>query len=243
MVPAGIVPRMRRWACPVTVIVMLSLLVVRPSCIVRGDGPRQGPTPTLLLVRVAPSTPLEFVTIQNVSNQTVDASGGPIDDGEGWIRINATIPLRPGERLSLMSRPIPAFTSYYPDESVGRLPRVNDGNTRKSRPGGQGGPGEPHQHQGEMMADSFCYRCGHSISGVVGNAIRSPAQRGHGRARPRHSGYRYRLDWFRSCAGRSELAVTSYGASVDPFTCSRGCTGPDDQGDRVRAESIARLRL
>ncbi len=107
---------MRRWTCPVTVLALF-LLLIPGLPYVDGTDIGGATAPSLLLFRVAPSTPLEFTTVQNVSNHTVDLSGWTIGDGEGWVRINASIPLRPGDRLSLSPDPA-SFITYYPDESA-----------------------------------------------------------------------------------------------------------------------------
>ena len=77
-------------------------------------GPSGSPNP-LVLVRVAPSTPLEFITVQNVSNRTVDAKGWSVDDGGGAFKVNASVVLGPGVRLGVCADPS-SFKDYYPDE-------------------------------------------------------------------------------------------------------------------------------
>ena len=107
---------MRRRASPFIVFAVLFLLI--PALPLTSGTEIGGVQPSVfLLLRVAPSTPLEFVTIQNVSNRTSDALGWSLDDGEGWIRVNQTTLVRPGGRLSF-SPDSAAFITFYPDESV-----------------------------------------------------------------------------------------------------------------------------
>ena len=185
-------------------------------------------TPIFLLVRVAPSTPIEFITIQNVSNQTADPNGWSINDGEGWIKINATMQLHSGERLSFSSDAI-AFNSYYPYELVmdyhsGKVTR--HGSFTLADKGDQVNLVTP---RGEI-ADAFCYGTATPSSGWNGMPF-TPMPKGDMAARdPTIQDTGMSTDWFRSCAGRSERTSTTYRASVDPFT------SPEDAQDRMIRE-------
>ncbi|MGD0818122.1 MAG: phospholipase D-like domain-containing protein [Methanomassiliicoccales archaeon] len=172
--------------------------------------------------------PLEFVTIENVSNHTVDAFAWSIDDGEGWIKVNATIPRGPGERVSFSPDPI-AFNSYYPDEMVIAYRDehvIRHGTFTLADKGDQIhliGPG------GEI-ADAFCYGSADPPLGWSGIPF-TPLPKGDMAVRDTtilDTGTS--TDWFRSCAGRSEHSTTSYQASVDPFT------SPEDAQNRMIME-------
>jgi cardiolipin synthase A/B len=210
---------MRRRASPVIVFAVLFLLIpalpLTSGTEIGGVQP-----PVFLLLRVAPSTPLEFVTIQNVSNRTSDAFGWSLDDGEGWIRVNQTTLVRPGGRLSF-SPDSAAFITFYPDESVlgyrdGRVTRhgtftLADKGDQVSLIAPTGG-----------SVDGFCYGDAVPPAGWSGLPF-TPLPKGDIAVRDlKIADTGTSSDWFRSCAGRSELGSTSYQASVDPFTCPEG---------------------
>lgn len=197
------------------VLALLALLMpVLP--VVAGTDVSGDPTPMLLLVRVAPSTPLEFVTIQNVSNRTMDLRGYTIDDGEGWIKLNETMPLKHGERLSFSPDPV-SFRTYYPEEMVMAYRgehAITHGTLALADKGDQVsliGPG------GELV-DTFCYGAASTTSGWAGSPF-TPLPKGDMAVRDMtvHD-TDTASDWFRSCAGRSERDITSYEGTVEPFT-------------------------
>jgi phosphatidylserine/phosphatidylglycerophosphate/cardiolipin synthase-like enzyme len=179
-----------------------------------------GSAPIVLLSRVAPSTPLEFVTIENVSNLTMNAYGWAIDDGEGWIKINISIPIGPGERLSLTTDAV-AFSSFYPEERAlayrcGDV--VRHSTFALADKGDQVSLVEP----GGNAVDTFCYGSCIPSPGWIGVPF-APLPKGDMAVRNNeHVDTGTASDWFRSCAGRSELSLTSYHASVDPFTAPEG---------------------
>jgi phosphatidylserine/phosphatidylglycerophosphate/cardiolipin synthase-like enzyme len=184
--------------------------------------------PIFLLVRVAPSTPIEFVTIQNASNQTADPNGWSIDDGEGWIKVNTTILLHPGERLSFSSDTI-AFNSYYPDELV---MAYRGGNVTRHGAFALADKGDQVTlvGPGGEIADAFCYGTATPSSGWTGMPF-TPMPKGDMAVRdPTIQDTGMSTDWFRSCAGRSERTSTTYRASVDPFT------SPEDAQNRMIRE-------
>ena len=210
---------MRRWAYPVTVLAVLFLLI--PALPVTSGTETSGvQTPVFLLIRVAPSTPLEFVTVQNVSNRTSNALGWSLGDGEGWIKVNQTILVKPGERLSF-SPDAAAFVTFYPDEPVmgyrdGRV--IRHGTFTLADKGDQVSLFAP---TGDGI-DSFCYGDTVPPTGWSGLPF-TPLPKGDIAVRDiRFADTGTSSDWFRSCAGRSELGSTSYRASVDPFTCPEG---------------------
>ena len=219
---------MRRWASPVIAFAVLSLLMTAIPVVSTGADIGGVSTPIFLLARVCPSTPLELVTIQNVSNHTVDGFGWSIDDGEGWIRVNVTTPVGPGGRLSF-SPDASAFFTYYPDEPVlayrcdkvlwhGTLTLADKGDqVNLVSPGGE-------------VVDTFCYGTATPVPGWSGIPF-SPLPKGDMAVRDESlPDTGTSADWFRSCAGRSEQGTTSYQASVDPFT------SPEDAQDRMIRE-------
>src|SRR5665647_1681553 len=218
---------MRRWASVVTSFAVLTLLMtVLP--VTSGSDIGGVMTPIFLLARVAPSTPLEFVTIQNVSNHTADMFGWSVDDGEGWIKVNATINLKPGERLSLCPDST-VFSSFYPDEPsmAYREERIVwHGTFALADKGDQVSLIAPG---GEIM-DAFCYGTAVPPSDWTGLPL-TPLPKGDMAVRDVTIPDTDTVsDWFRSCAGRSEYASTSYQALVDPFTA------PDDARNRMVRE-------
>jgi phosphatidylserine/phosphatidylglycerophosphate/cardiolipin synthase-like enzyme len=189
-----------------------------------------------LLVRVAPSTPLEFVTIQNVSDHTIDAKGWSVDDGEGWIRINASMALEPGARLSFCADHS-SFEDYYPDElklGYRDVTVTRHGTFTLADKGDQVCLVSP----GGEIRDSFCYGTATAPLGWTGAPF-TPMPKGDMAERDRGlPDSNSSVDWFRSCAGRSEHVETSCRGYVDPFT------SPEDAQNRmVREIGGARTRI
>ncbi len=211
---------MRRWTSPVIILAVLSLLMAASPIVLTEAVINGVPTPLLLLTRVAPSTPLEIVTIQNVSNLTVDAIGWTIDDGEGWLKVNTSIILLPDDRLSF-SLDGSLFNSYYPDEKAiaykdGRAQR--HGTFALSDKGDQVDLIDP----GGRVMDSFCYGAAVPSSGWSGMPY-APLKKGDMAVREAdHHDTNTSTDWRSSCIGRSELGFMSHLASVDPFTSPEG---------------------
>ena len=184
----------------------------------------------MLLVRVAPSTPVEFVTVRNVSNHTVDAMGWSIDDGEGWVKVNCTTVLGPGDLLSF-SADAAGLSLYYPKEmSIGYRDAhaIRHGTFALADKGDQVDLVSP---EGKIV-DSFAFGSATPSAGWSGTPF-TPLPKGDMAARDldlRDTGTS--ADWYRSCAGRSDLRTTSYTASVDPFTC------PEDAQNRMVREIV-----
>ena len=208
---------MRRWASPVVIISILALLVSTTPVVLIGAGTSIVTDPTFLLFRVAPSTPLEFVTIQNVSNRSADALGWSIDDGEGWIRVNVTTILQPGGRLSLSADSL-AFKSYYPHELV--IGYRDDHVTRHGTFAlADKGDQVDLISSGGKIADTFCFGSSTPSAAWSGMPF-APLPKGDMAVRNlaiQDSGTS--ADWYRSCVGRSEQSLTSFQASVEAFTC------------------------
>jgi cardiolipin synthase A/B len=211
---------MNLWSSLVSILAAASIVLTGlPTCLAMGEDINYQ-TNTLLLVRVAPSTPLEFITVQNVSNRTIDACGWSISDGEGWVRVNATIVLHPGDRLSLCTETA-SFNSYYPDEiAIGYRDRhaIRHGTFALADKGDQVDITDPRGN----IIDSFCFGSATPSSGWSGTPL-TPLPKGDMAARNLalpDTGTS--SDWYRSCVGRSELQTTSYQASVDPFTSPEG---------------------
>ena len=219
---------MRRWASPVVIFAVSVLLMSSIPIVSTGEGTDPATNPIFLLVRVAPSTPIEFLTIQNISNHSVDAIGWSIDDGEGWIRVNVTTVLRPGERLSFCPEPL-TFSSYYPDEMVigyRDAQTVRHSTFTLADKGDQVDLVAPYG----TSADNFCFGSAAPSPGWSGEPF-SPMPKGD--MAVRNLGVRdsnSSADWYRSCAGRSEQSSDSYDAMVDPFT------SPEDAQNRMIRE-------
>ncbi len=219
---------MRRWTSPVIILAVLSLLMAASPIVLTGAVIDVVPTPSLLLTRVAPSTPLELVTIQNVSNHTVDAIGWTIDDGEGWLKVNASIVLLPDERLSF-SLDDSLFNSYYPGE---RAMAYKDGRAERHGTFALSDKGD----QVDLIApegwitDSFCYGAAVPSSGWSGMPY-APLKKGDMSVREvGHPDTDTSADWRSSCVGRSELGFMPHLASVYPFT------SPEDALNRMIRE-------
>lgn len=219
---------MRRWTSPVIIFAVLSLLMAA-SPIVLTDAVNDGvPAPSLLLTRVAPSTPLELVTIQNFSNHTIDAIGWTIDDGEGWLKVNTSIVLLPDERLSF-SLDDSLFNSYYPDE---RAIAYNDGRAERHGTFALADKGDQVDliAPGGGISDSFCYGAASPSTGWSGMPY-APLKKGDMAVREAgRPDTDTSADWRSSCVGRSELRFMSHQGSVDPFT------SPGDAQDRMIRE-------
>jgi cardiolipin synthase A/B len=225
---------MRRWTSSASSLVLLSVLLTGLPVVISETG--HGESIPLLLVRVDPSTPLEFITIQNVSNRTVDARGWSIDDGEGWIKVNSSILLGPGVRLSFSADPS-SFNDYYPKElKLGYHDAMvtRHGTLALADKGDQVDLISP---RGEI-GDAFCYGSATPTLGWTGMPF-APMPKGDMAERNRGlSDSNSSDDWFRSCAGRSALSETSYQGIVDPFT------SPEDAQNRmVREIGGARTRI